>query len=136
MDRLFWWDGAQWQPQDAPHISGLASGLVVPPAKGKVRPPGYWRDFWLGFAGTVAGNIVLAIVSQAALGSNPSAFGSVASLAPWVLNILALVVFAIVRPRVAIGMLVAYATGLALALLAGIFLLVLCFGMARGGGVP
>src|SRR5256885_3369244 len=53
------------------------------------------------------------------------------NLVPWILNIGGLIVFAIVRRRVAIGMLIAYATALALALLAGIFLLVLCFGRDR-----
>lgn len=129
MDRLFWWDGAQWQSYDAPHVSGLSPGLVAPPAAGKVRPPGYWRDFWLGFIGVVAGNVVLLIVINAtAAGGSP---GTVASLAPWILNIGALILFAIIRPRVALGMLTAYGVAFALVLCAGIFLLVLCFGMTR-----
>ena len=135
MDRLFWWDGAAWQPHDAPHVSGLAASLAVPPAERKVRPPGYWRDFWLGFAGVVAGNIVLFIVITATtppLGSP----GPVASLTPWILNLGALILFAIIRPRVAIGILAAYGAAFALVLCAGIFLLVLCFGMTGGRGVP
>ena len=129
MDRLFWWDGAQWQAHDAHHVSGLAPGLVAPPAEPMVRPPGYWRDFWLGFAGVVAGNIVLFIVITATtppLGSP----GPVASLSPWILNLGALILFAIIRPRVAIGMLAAYGAAFGLVLLAGCLLAVLCFGGA------
>ena len=84
------------------------------PVSKKPRPPGYWRDFWLGFLGVIVGNILLA--------------------APWVLNLAALIIAAIVRVPILLGMLLAYGIAFGLAILAGIFLLVLCY--SGGGGVP
>ena len=105
-----------------------------PPAtERKPRPPGYWRDFWLGFGGVVLANIVLAqilgAVSSANLGGAATA---IILAAPWVLNLVAVIAFAIVRPRVALGMLLAYGIAFGCALLVGIFLAVVCFGGGRG----
>lgn len=133
MDRLFWWDGMRWQPQGAPHVSGLAPSLGAPVAQRKPRPPGYWRDFWLGFVGVVAGNVVLLIV-VGSITSSSSSFGTVASLLPWILNIGVLILFAVIRPRVALGMLLAYGIAFALVLCAGIVLYVICF--SASSGVP
>ena len=127
-DVRWWWDGARWQSRDTP-------SPPPPAAERKPKPPGYRRDFWLGFFGAIVGNIFLVIIlnaiSSANLGDPTTA---IVVAAPWVLNIGALVVFAIVRSRVAVGMLLAYGIALGLALVAGLFLLVLCFG--GGGGVP
>lgn len=57
------------------------------------------------------------------------------ALAPWVINIGALLLFATVwseHRRIALGMLLAYGVALGLALVAGILLAVLCF----GGNMP
>jgi hypothetical protein len=127
-DLLWWWDGARWQSRDTP-------SPPPPTAEGKKpRPPGYRRDFWLGFFGTIAVNVILLIALTNIASANYAPVGSIVNLVPWVVNIGALVVFAIVRPRVAIGMLLAYGIALGVALVAGLFLLVLCFG--GGSGVP
>jgi amino acid transporter len=133
MDRLFWWDGSRWQPQSAPHVSGLTPS-IGPPAQRAPRPPGYWRDFWLGFAGVILANIVLVQILGAVSSANlGGAATPIVVAAPWVLNLVAVVAFAIVRPRVALGMLLAYGIAFGCALLAGIVLAVVCFG---GRGVP
>jgi hypothetical protein len=135
-DRLFWWDGAQWQSRDAPHASGLAGAGEAPISTRKPRPPGYWRDFWLGFAGVIVVNVLFFIVYSQVIRSVGAVPGSLLNLAPWILNIGGIIAFAIVRPRVALGMLLAYGVAFALVLLVGIFLLVLCFSMTRGPSVP
>jgi hypothetical protein len=76
---------------------------------------------------------VLFIVITQALIQNDPQVSMFANLVPWVLNIGGLIVFAIVRSRVAKGMLVAYAVALGVALLAGIFLLAVCFSAFRSG---
>jgi len=100
------------------------------------RPPGYWRDFWLGLLGTVVVNIVLfiALVNVSGAYGTPDWLMNLVNLGPWVINIGGLILFAFIRPRVAIGMLVAYGIALGLALLAGVVLFVLCF--SGGAGVP
>ncbi|HET7420065.1 MAG TPA: hypothetical protein VFL27_06760 [Candidatus Dormibacteraeota bacterium] len=124
-DNSHWWDGTRWLARgETPEHAAPA-----PAAPRKPRPPGYWRDFWLGFAGVVAVDVILfiVIVSTTPPTGNPNA---VASLAPWVLNIGALILFAIIRPRVAIGMLAAYGVAFGLVLLGGCLLAVICFGGA------
>jgi len=105
------------------------------PVSKKRRPPGYWRDFWLGFLGVIVGNILLAIilnsVSSANLGEPVT---GIVLAAPWVLNLAALIIAAIFRVPILLGMLLAYGIAFGLAILAGIFLLVLCY--SGGGGVP
>jgi len=105
-------------------------------ATARPRPPGYWRDFWLGLLGTVAVNIALYVIylNVASASGAPDWLMNLANLGPWILNLGALILFAFIRPRVAIGMLVAYGIALGLALLAGIVLFVLCF--TGGAGVP
>jgi hypothetical protein len=135
-DRLFWWDGARWQPWDAPHPSRLAAAGTQPAPRRAPRPPGYRRDFWFGFAGTVAVNIALFIIISTISAANYGQVGTVLGLVPWLVNIGGLILFAIIRPRVALGMLLAYGVAFALVLMAGIFFLVLCFGLTRGSSVP
>lgn len=94
------------------------------------RRPGWWRDFWLGFVGTIAGNIALVILIANLVGAIGGNTGSVLALMPWLFNFGALVVFAIIRPPVALGMLLAYGIAFGLVLLAGILLAILCFGGA------
>lgn len=129
-DGYYWWNGTTWADRNAPGAPPAPAPLLT-----KVRPPGYWRDFWLGFAGVIVVNILILQVGSAL---NQAAYdggwSTELNLIPWVVNIGGLILFAVIRPRVAIGMLVAYGVGFSLALLAGIFLLVLCFG--GGGGVP
>lgn len=116
LDRQFWWDGARWQPQDISRPWEALEPGALP------KPKGYRRDFWLGFFGTIVGNVLLLIFATSGM------LGSGLNVAPWILNFGALVLFAIIRPRVALGMLLAYGIALGLALLAGIFLAVVCFG--------
>jgi len=84
--------------------------------------------------GVIAGNIALVILIGALGGAVYGQAGSLLALMPWVLNFGALVLFAIIRPPVALGMLLAYGIALGLALLAGIFIAIICFG--GRGGVP
>jgi hypothetical protein len=125
-DGSYWWDGTRWKPRGAP-------SQPPPAAAWKPRPPGYWRDFWLGFVGVIAANIVLLVVYSQLTAATTGGPGSLLNLAPWVLNLGALVAFGIIRPRVMLGMLLAYGIAFGLAVLAGIFLAVICFG---SGGIP
>jgi len=130
-DRQQWWDGTRWQGKDSP-LTTMA--MPEPPPAHKVRRPGYWRDFWLGFVGVIVGNILLAIILNVIANANlGDAVTAPIVAAPWVINIGAIILLAIVRPPAALGMLLAYGIAFGLALLVGIFLAVLCFG---GGGVP
>ena len=128
----FWWDGARWRHRSEPRVGYVAA----PPAPGKQpRRPGWWRDFWLGFVGVIAANIVLFVVINSVLsgGMDPGVVQFVLAV-PWLLNFGGLILFAIIRPPVALGMLLAYGIAFGLAILAGIFLFVVCF--SSGGGVP
>jgi hypothetical protein len=129
-DYGYWWDGTRWRLRG----EQAQQAEQAPPVR-KPRPPGYWRDFWLGFVGVIVFNVLFFIVYSQVIAGVAGAPGSLLNLAPWILNIGGIIVFAIIRPPVALGMLLAYGIAFALALLAGIFLLVLCFGMS-GGGVP
>jgi len=130
-DHKFWWDGTRWQPQDAPRPE---TSPIAPVGK-KRRPPGYWRDFWLGFLGVIVGNILLAIILNSVSSANVGEpVTGIVLAAPWVLNLAALIIAAIVRVPILLGMLLAYGIAFGLAILAGIFLLVLCY--SGGGGVP
>ena len=129
-DGYYWWDGTAWADRNAPGAPPAPAPRVR-----AGRPPGYWRDFWLGFAGVIVVNIVMLIIVSAL---SPAAYdgnwSNQLNLVPWVVNIGGLILFAFIRPRVAIGILLAYGIAFGLAILAGIFLAVLCFG--GGGGVP
>jgi hypothetical protein len=129
-DRQYWWGGSTWQSVDKPYQAPDFVGSL-PKTR---RRPGWWRDFWLGFVGVIAGNIALVILIGALGGAAYGQAGSLLALMPWVLNFGALVLFAVIRPPVALGMLLAYGIALGLVLLAGIFLAIVCFG--GGGGVP
>ena len=122
-DLRWWWDGTVWESRDVP-------SPAPPQGTRKPRPPGYWRDFWLGYAGTVAGNILLVIATNSALTATSGSSNGIIAVAPWLLNFIAVVAFGIWRPRVAVGMLAAYGTAFALVLLAGCLLAVVCFGGA------
>jgi len=129
-DHQYWWDGSSWQSVDNPYS---APDFVGPLPK-RHRPPGWWRDFWLGFVGIIAGNVILVILISVLAGATNGQPGSLVGLMPWLLNFGALALFAIIRPPVALGMLLAYGIALGLVLLAGIFLAIICFG--GRGGVP
>lgn len=117
-------------------MSGLAPAAGAQLAQRKPRPPGYWRDFWLGFFGVIAANFVVFQIVGAISAANLGAVATVVILvAPWVLNLAALITFAIIRPRVALGMLLAYGIALGCALLVGIVIYVICFG-SGSRGVP
>ena len=77
---------------------------------------------------------MLAVVVITSAGQVYGVRGALIGGAPWVINFVAVVLLAIVRPRIAIGMLLAYGVALGLALIGGIFLAVICF--SGGGGVP
>jgi hypothetical protein len=91
-------------------------------------------QFWLGFFGAIVGNVVLVtlVVTMASEGNGQ--LGTFIVGAPWVLNFGAIVLFAIVRPRIALGMLFAYGIAFGLALLGGIFIFITC--ATGGGGIP
>jgi len=131
-NREFWWDGTQWRHHMEPASSYLPPAAVSPGP----RRPGWWRDFWLGFAGTVAVNLILIFVINGVIssGTTDPTLATILLIMPWVLNLGALIVFAVVRAPVALGMLLAYGIAFGLALLGGILLAVICFG--GGGGVP
>jgi hypothetical protein len=95
---------------------------------------------WIGFFGAIAGNVLLLILLSAVRDALFNLVGDVAStiqgLAPWILNIGALIAFA-VWPRgrrIALGMLRAKAVAMAVGLVGAIILAVICFG--GSGGVP
>ena len=95
---------------------------------------------WIGFFGAIAGNVLLLILLSAAGSALFSLIGDAAftiqGLAPWILNIGALIAFT-VWPRgrrIALGMLLAYGVALALGLVGAIIVAVICFG--GGSSVP
>ena len=128
-DRERWWDGVAWQPKQVPRPSGS-----VGPA-GRERPHGFWRDFWVGLAGTVVGNGALLLLVSALIQTNNQTVQPIALALPWLVNIGVLIFFAIKRPPVLFGMLTAYGIALGTAVLAGILLLAFCFA-AGSGGIP
>ena len=91
-------------------------------------------EVWLGFGGAIVGNVVLAVIVVTSASQVYGVRGSLIAGAPWLLNFGAVILFAIVRPRIAIGMLLAYGVAFALVLLGGIFLAIICF--SGGGGIP
>ncbi len=105
----------------------------TPPPKVQHGP-----GLWIGFFGAIAGNVLLLILLSAVGNSLFNLVGDAAftiqSLAPWILNIGALIALA-VWPRgrrIVLGMLLAYAVALALVLVGAILLAVICFG---GGAI-
>jgi hypothetical protein len=105
------------------------------PSERRGRPPGWWRDFWLGFFGIIALNVVLGFVLSSIAGANlGDATVGIVTTAPWVVNLVAIVVLGIVRLPALFGALTAYAVAFGLVILAGILLAVVCF--SGGGGVP
>lgn len=95
---------------------------------------------WIGFFGAIVGNVLLLILLSAAGSALFNLLGyaafTIQGLAPWILNIGALIAFA-VWPRgrrIALGMLLAYGVALAVGLVGAIILAVICFG--GSGGVP
>ena len=132
-NRDFWWDGTRWRHRSEPHVGYVPPSLQAP--RRKPRPPGWWPNFWLGFFGVIAANIILVIIITNVLGAvTDPGVTQLLLAAPWILNLAALVVFGFVRPAVALGMLLAYGIAFGLVLLAGIFLVAVCF--SGRGGVP
>jgi hypothetical protein len=129
-DKKYWWDGSAWKSVDDPY---KAPDFVGPVGRTK-RPPGFWRDFWLGFFGVIALNVVMFIGLNALASANLGDVSGIVTSTPWVVNLIAIVVLAIVRVPALLGALTAYGVALGLALLAGIVFLVICF--SGGGGVP
>jgi hypothetical protein len=93
---------------------------------------------WIGFFGAIVGNVLLLIllpaVGNALFNLVGDAAFTIQGLAPWILNIGALIAFA-VRPRgrrIALGMLLAYGVALALGLVGAIIIAVICFGGSQG----
>ncbi len=103
------------------------------------------RDFWIGVVGSIVGNLLLvglfilvAYFSQATTppGGITPVLGRiaivVANLLPWVLNIAAIILaFIMHRQWIALGILASYGAALALTIIAGIILMIVCF----AGGV-
>jgi len=102
--------------------------MDTPPKKDN---PFKHRDFWLGFFGSIAVNVLIAALGIFANVSNSSLSGLAGLLfgvMPWVLNIGAIILFLVLkRSRVVLGILFAYAVGFIIVLVAGFFFAVVCF---------
>lgn len=118
--------------------------IEKPPA-----PEGYYTDkkkkkadFWIGFVGSIVGNVLLALLYFGAmffLGSGKSVnstlpvvitgiISAIGSLLPWALNIAAIIIVLVKhRQWIAFGILASYGAALALAIIAGIALTIWCF---------
>ncbi len=131
-DHKLWWDGTRWQPEDAPRPQ------PAPGTRQKPRPPGWWRDFWLGLAGTIVGNGLLFVLVSLLLRSDSPTVQQIALALPWLVNLGLLIFFAIKRVPVALGMVTAYSVAFGLVLVAGIVFLAICFGALGSGqgGIP
>jgi hypothetical protein len=103
------------------------------------------RDFWIGFIGSIVGNLVLALIFgalsivYASAVSRVSEQGNTADIVfsilliavnilPWVVNI-AVIVVSLVKHRsgIALGMLASYGLAIALATIAGVLFVAYCF---------
>lgn len=134
-DRQFWWTGKRWRSVTDTEPDPLEADQSHTPLKPKGE---HGPGLWIGFFGAIAGNVLLLILLAAARDALFNLVGDAAftiqGLAPWVLNIGALIAFA-AWPRghrIALGMLLAYGVALALGVVGAILLAVICFGGSRG----
>ncbi len=112
------------------------------------EPLGYYndkrkqkKDFWIGFGGSIVGNVLLALLQTLIApmrrrtpgSASPQTMGmfivsTIISLLPWLINFAAIVVPIILgRKWIAFGILASYGAGLALAIIAGIIFTIVCF---------
>ena len=107
------------------------------------------KDFRLGLIGWYVGNLALCLLQAgvgallaswlSSSGSDGNAPGVIENLLtvvlyflPWVINIGLIIFFALTRSQIALGMLVGFASAVALVILLGIIFTVACFVMAAG----
>lgn len=105
----------------------LPSNEITPePVTAIEKQPGKWKDFWIGFIGSIAVNIILSflingfntLISSTLLkdyGKSPIYWIMLAL--PWILNILAIILLLVFkRPRIVLGTLASYAIPIVIAL--------------------
>ncbi len=112
-------------------------------ADDKEKRSDFWRGFWLWWAG----NIVLSILTGgltflgALLPSTMqenmglvTALTWICSLLPFVINVGVIVLLALTRSQMALGMLAAFAVAFAVVLVLGVILAVVCFVIIAASG--
>jgi hypothetical protein len=87
------------------------------PAQRVPGNPVHQRDFWFGFGGWITVNVILLILLTQLPVDSKSAVGGALLVA----NVLALILLAFLRGYVALGMVTAFATALAVVVVEGIF---------------
>jgi hypothetical protein len=109
------------------------------------------KDFRLGLIGWYVGNFALCLIQAgvsallvslvSSTSSGDSAVGLIGNaltwilyLLPWIINIGLIIFFALTRSQIALGMLVGFASAVALVIILGIIFTIACFVMYSGSG--